>query len=76
MQCRNPQTLVPPLLTVKPNRLRNLWLPLLLILLTLGFGYGCYLVSAGAGTRVEVQAYLRFLVDAGQDPRFTSDRLT
>ena len=33
------------------------------------------LVSAGAGTRVEVQAYLRFLVDAGQDPRFTSDRL-
>ena len=55
MQCRNPQTLVPPLLTVKPNRLRNLWLPLVLILLTLGFGYGCYLVSAGAGTRALIE---------------------
>ncbi|MBK4215042.1 hypothetical protein JJJ17_03780 [Paracoccus caeni] len=33
------------------------------------------LVSAGAGTRVNVQAYLRFLIAAGQDPRFTSDRL-
>ena len=33
------------------------------------------LVSAGAGTRVDVQAYLRFLVAAGQDPRFTSARL-
>ncbi|WP_347267772.1 hypothetical protein [Paracoccus sp. (in: a-proteobacteria)] len=32
-------------------------------------------VSAGAGTRVEVQAYLRFLIAAGQDPRFTSARL-
>lgn len=33
------------------------------------------LVSAGAGTRVEVQAYLRFLIAAGQDPRFSSARL-
>ncbi|MTH33184.1 cytochrome c [Paracoccus limosus] len=33
------------------------------------------LVSAGAGTRVDVQAYLRFLIAAGQDPRFTPDRL-
>lgn len=33
------------------------------------------LVSAGAGTRVDVQAYLRFLSRAGQDPRFTSKRL-
>lgn len=33
------------------------------------------LVSAGPGTRVEVQSYLRFLIKAGQDARFNSDRL-
>ena len=33
------------------------------------------LVSAGAGTRVDVQAYLRFLGKAGQDARFTPARL-
>ncbi|QEW19487.1 hypothetical protein LA6_001677 [Marinibacterium anthonyi] len=30
------------------------------------------LVSAGAGTRVDPQSYIRFLVDVGQDPRFTA----
>lgn len=33
------------------------------------------LVSAGAGTRVDPQAYVRFLMAAGTDPRFTADRL-
>ena len=33
------------------------------------------LVSAGPGTRVNVQAYLRFLSRAGQDARFTSARV-
>nr|HRO16444.1 hypothetical protein [Paracoccus sp. (in: a-proteobacteria)] len=33
------------------------------------------LVSAGAGTRVDPQAYVRFLAAAGQDPRFTADRI-
>ena len=33
------------------------------------------LVSAGAGTRVDPQAYIRFLAAAGDDPRFTADRL-
>ena len=33
------------------------------------------LVSAGPGTRVDVQAYLRFLSRAGQDARFTPARL-
>lgn len=33
------------------------------------------LVSAGPGTRVNVQAYLRFLSHAGQDPRFTPARV-
>ena len=32
-------------------------------------------VSAGAGTRVDPQAYIRFLMAAGADPRFTSKRL-
>jgi len=30
-----------------------------------------HLVSAGAGTRVDPQAYIRFLAAAGDDPRFT-----
>ena len=33
------------------------------------------LVSAGAGTRVDPQSYIRFLASSGQDPRFTADRL-
>ncbi|GGF63709.1 hypothetical protein GCM10007301_24370 [Azorhizobium oxalatiphilum] len=33
------------------------------------------LVSAGAGGRVDPQAYIRFLMRAGTDPRFTSERL-
>lgn len=33
------------------------------------------LVSAGPGTRVDPQAYIRFLTRAGADPRFTADRL-
>ncbi len=33
------------------------------------------LVTAGAGTRVDPQAYIRFLAAAGTDARFTSDRL-
>jgi len=33
------------------------------------------LVVAGAGTRVNPQAYIRFLIDVGADPRFTSDRI-
>ncbi len=33
------------------------------------------LVSAGAGGRVDPQSYIRFLMRAGTDPRFTSDRL-
>jgi mono/diheme cytochrome c family protein len=33
------------------------------------------LVSAGPGTRVDVQGYVRFLTRAGNDPRFTADRL-
>ncbi len=49
MQC--PPSPLPPPLTVKPRLLRNLLLPLLLLLLTLGFGYGGYLISDGAGTR-------------------------
>nr|WP_209942947.1 cytochrome c [Rhizobium halophytocola] len=32
-------------------------------------------VSAGAGTRVDPQAYIRFLMTAGADPRFTSGRI-
>ena len=33
------------------------------------------LVTAGAGTRVDPQSYIRFLTEAGADPRFTADRL-
>lgn len=33
------------------------------------------LVTAGAGNRVDPQAYIRFLAAAGSDPRFTADRL-
>ena len=33
------------------------------------------LVVAGPGNRVAVQGYLRFLADAGSDPRFTADTL-
>ncbi|TPE49244.1 cytochrome c [Amaricoccus solimangrovi] len=33
------------------------------------------LVSAGAGTRVDTQSYIRFVTRAGSDPRFTADRL-
>lgn len=33
------------------------------------------LVPGGAGTRVNPQAYLRFLTDAGKDARFTSDAM-
>jgi len=33
------------------------------------------LVEAGAGTRVNPQAYIRFLIDVGADPSFTSDRI-
>ena len=33
------------------------------------------LVSAGPGTRVDPQGYIRFLSAVGQDPRFTADRL-
>lgn len=33
------------------------------------------LVVAGAGTRVDPQAYIRFLIAAGNDPRFNSSRL-
>jgi len=33
------------------------------------------LVPAGAGTRVEVQGYIRFLAAVGKDPRFTADRI-
>ena len=47
-----PLTLPPP--NVKPSLVRNLLLPIPLILLMLGFGYGGYLVSAGAGTRALV----------------------
>jgi len=32
-------------------------------------------VAAGPGTRVNPQAYIRFLIDVGADPRFTSDRV-
>lgn len=32
-------------------------------------------VTAGAGTRVRVQDYLRFLIAVGNDPRFTADRI-
>ncbi len=31
------------------------------------------LVSAGPGTRVDPQAYIRFLIRAGADPRFNAD---
>jgi mono/diheme cytochrome c family protein len=34
-----------------------------------------HLVSAGVGTRVNVQAYLRFLAAVGQDPRFNADQV-
>jgi mono/diheme cytochrome c family protein len=34
-----------------------------------------HLVSAGAGTRVDPQSYIRFLMAAGQDSRFTAERL-
>ncbi len=34
-----------------------------------------HLVSAGAGTRIDPQSYVRFLASVGQDPRFTADRL-
>lgn len=33
------------------------------------------IVTAGAGTRVDVQAFLRFLTSAAQDPRFTASVL-
>lgn len=33
------------------------------------------LVDAGAGTRVDPQSYIRFLIDVGADPRFTSSRI-
>ncbi|GAA3070671.1 hypothetical protein GCM10010520_17740 [Rhizobium viscosum] len=33
------------------------------------------LVEAGPGTRVNPQAYIRFLIDVGADPRFTADRV-
>jgi mono/diheme cytochrome c family protein len=33
------------------------------------------LVVAGPGTRVNPQAYIRFLIDVGADPRFTADRV-
>ena len=33
------------------------------------------LVTAGAGTRVDPQAYVRFLIAVGQDPRFNRDVL-
>ena len=33
------------------------------------------LVSAGAGTRVDPQAYIRFLIKVGADARFTADRV-
>ncbi|MNZ35937.1 C4-dicarboxylate transport sensor protein DctB [compost metagenome] len=58
MECRTLSCPVPPSLTVKPSRLRNLLLPTMLILLTLGFGYGGYLISLGAGTRT--------LIDEGE----------
>lgn len=34
-----------------------------------------HLATAGAGTRVDPQAYIRFLAAVGQDPRFTSSRI-
>ena len=34
-----------------------------------------HLVSAGPGTRVDPQSYIRFVIRAGSDPRFTSGRL-
>lgn len=37
--------------TVKPSLIRNLLLPIPLLLLMLAFGYGGYLISTGAGTR-------------------------
>ncbi|MFZ5958892.1 sensor histidine kinase [Pseudomonas knackmussii] len=43
---------------VKPSLIRNLLLPIPLLLLMLGFGYGGYLVSSGAGTRA--------LIDSGE----------
>ncbi|MCP8463953.1 ATP-binding protein [Pseudomonas sp. ZM23] len=46
---------LPSSLTVKPRLLRNLLLPILLLLLTLGFGYGGYLISEGAGTRALIE---------------------
>ncbi|SHG86428.1 hypothetical protein SAMN02745157_4964 [Kaistia soli DSM 19436] len=33
------------------------------------------MVSAGAGTRVNPQAYIRFLMNAGSDPRFNADTI-
>ncbi|HWJ74457.1 MAG TPA: cytochrome c [Kaistia sp.] len=33
------------------------------------------IVSAGAGTRVNPQAYIRFLMNAGSDPRFNADTI-
>lgn len=52
---------LPPPLTVKPRLLRNLLLPILLLLLTLGFGYGGYLISEGAGTRTLIETGQRQL---------------
>ncbi|MDF3932411.1 sensor histidine kinase [Pseudomonas citronellolis] len=47
-----PLTLPPP--NVKPSLVRNLLLPIPLLLLMLGFGYAGYLLSAAAGTRALV----------------------
>ncbi|MGU2528941.1 cache domain-containing protein, partial [Pseudomonas aeruginosa] len=51
MESPDPPCSVPPSLTVKPRLVRQLLLPIPLLLLMLGFGYGGYRVSESAGIR-------------------------
>lgn len=51
MESPDPPCSVPPSLTVKPRLVRQLLLPIPLLLLMLGFGYGGYRISESAGIR-------------------------
>ncbi|MBG4334800.1 sensor histidine kinase [Pseudomonas aeruginosa] len=51
MESPDPPCSVPPSLPVKPRLVRQLLLPIPLLLLMLGFGYGGYRISESAGIR-------------------------
>lgn len=51
MESPDPPCRVPPSLAVKPRLVRQLLLPIPLLLLMLAFGYGGYRISENAGIR-------------------------